>query len=342
MSTRAATTAALTALLLVAVSGCSNPATPAAGPAASSSATTPAGASVAPTGTTANGTTPPTVAPVVVDGLGLAIVQNRPDYGARRLQLSITNESASPVTVTAAQFSSPQFTAPVAAAKGTEIPVGLTRFLPVLLPEAVCPAPSTTPTLTVTVTDAAGASREVAGSPADPFAVLPRIAGEDCLDDAVATVADLRLADTLEVTGAGSDSVAHLQLIVDPRPMATTTDTGASSRTAPLSPTGAGPITLRLDHAASTILLRPADGTDWPIDLEVTPGDAPVTVTLDAVPARCDPHAIAEDKRGTFVPVTLEIPGGPAGTVSIPSSDTLRLAIYDYLASTCGFAVATG
>ncbi|MBF4573979.1 hypothetical protein ITJ64_15810 [Herbiconiux sp. VKM Ac-1786] len=332
MSARAAVLAALTALVLVAVSGCSAT----AGPAASTAPAAPAA-----TATDASATEPDT-APVVVDGLGLAILQNRPDYGARRLQLSITNETDASVMVTAARFSSPQFTQPVAAEKSTDVPAGLTRYLPVALPDAVCPAPSTIPELTVTVTDATGASREVTARPADPFGVLDRIAGEDCLDEAVAAVATLRLADTLEVTGEGPDAVAHLALIVEPRPKGVTTDTGGASDTTPAAPSGDGPATLHLDSAASTILLEPADGADWPIELTVSPGDAPTTITLDAVPARCDPHAIAEDKRGTFVPVTLELSGGPAGTVSIPSADPLRLAIYAYLANTCGFAVTDG
>ena len=316
MTARAAVVAALTALVLVAVSGCSNQPGP-----APSTAPAAAPASPTPTGTDTSAAAPGT-APVVVDGLGLAILQNRPDYGARRLQLSVTNETDSSVTVTAARFSSPQFTQPVAAEKSTDVPAGLTRYLPVALPDPVCPAPATVPELTVTVTDATGASRDVTARPADPFGVLDRIAGEDCLDEAVSAVAALRLADTLEVTGEGPDAVAHLRLIVDPTPT--------------------GSMTLHLDRAAPTILLQPADGTDWPLDLDVAPGDGPTTLTLDAVPARCDPHAIAEDKRGTFVPVTLELSDGPAGTVSIPSADPLRLAIYAYLASACGFAVTDG
>ncbi|NQX34205.1 hypothetical protein [Herbiconiux sp. VKM Ac-2851] len=332
MSARAAVLAALTAVLLVAVSGCSNPPSP---------AVSTAPAAPTPTGSDTSATAPDT-APVVVDGLGLAILQNRPDYGARRLQLSITNETDASVTVTAARFSSPQFTTPVAAEKSTDVPAGLTRYLPVALPDAVCPAPAIVPELTVTVTDATGASRDITARPADPFGVLDRIATEDCLDVAVSAVATLRLSDTLRVTGDGPDAVAHLALIVEPRPKGVTTDTGGASDTAPAAPSGNGPATLHLDHAASTILLEPADGADWPLDLDVAPGDGPATLTLDAVPARCDPHAIAEDKRGTFIPVTLELAGGPAGTVSIPSSDPLRLAIYAYLASTCGFAVPNG
>jgi len=256
--------------------------------------------------------------PVVVDGLGLQILQNRPDYGNRMLQLSVTNESDTALTVTAATFTSPQFEAPSEWAKPTEIPPGLTRHLPVQLGTAICPAPATTPALAVTVVDASGVSRVVTGEPSDPFGVLERIAGEDCLDDAVAAVADLRLDDTLEVTGSGGDAVAHLKVHVDPS-------------------TGAGE--LRLEEARSTILLAPAEGDTWPFDRTVMGGGAPESFSVAAVPARCDPHAIAEDKRGTYIPISLAITDGPSGTMYLRSSDSLRLAIYDYIAATCGFAV---
>lgn len=261
-------------------------------------------------------------APVVIDGVGLAILQNRPDYGNRVLQIAITNEGGDPLTVTAARFSSPQFESVEEWTRPTEVPPGLIRQLPVQLGTAICPAPSTAPALTVTVTDAAGVSRAITGRPSDPFGVLERIAGEDCLGEAVAAVATLTVQDEFDVTGSGADAVAHLRLVVDPR-------------------VGSG--TLRLIEADSTILLEPADGSTWPLDETVQGGDAPRQFVLDAVPARCDPHAVAEDKRGTYLPVSVEVDGDvgepTSGTISLRSSDTLRLALYDFLASSCGFAV---
>ncbi|WP_382304971.1 hypothetical protein [Herbiconiux sp. UC225_62] len=260
--------------------------------------------------------------PTVVDGLGLAILQNRPDYAKRILQLSVTNEGAEPVTVVGARFESAQFVEPASWSKSasTDVPAGLTRSLPVQLPAAVCPSPKgTEPTLTITLADASGATHDVTGQPSDPFGVLARIAAEDCLDDAVAGVAALSLDDSLAVTGTGEDSVAHLTLRADP--------TGGTGE-------------LHLDEVRFTILLQPAEGTTWPLDATLAGGDAPQEFTLDVVPARCDPHAIAEDKRGTFLPVVLDVAGGPSGTVSVPSSDSLRLAIYDFIAVRCGFAAA--
>lgn len=273
----------------------------------------------APSDSAPSGTEPSDSAPLVIDGVGLEILQNRPDYGNRVLQLAVTNEGADPLTVTQARFDAPQFESVAEWAKPTEVPPGLIRQLPVQLGTAICPAPPGAPTLTVTVTDSAGTARRVTGRPSDPFGVLARIAGEDCLDGAVASVATLTVHDDFEVTGSGADAVAHLRLVADP--------SGGSG-------------SLRLVRASSTILLQPADGSDWPLNATVERGGPSREFVLDAVPARCDPHSVAEDKRGTYLPVTAEVgDAGPSGTVSLRSSDALRLALYDFIASACGFAV---
>jgi hypothetical protein len=298
---------------------------------------TPASASASTASTPGAATKSTPAPPTVVDGLGLSVLQNRPDYGKRVLQLSVTNETDEPVTVVAARFESAQFATPALWSKLTEVPAGLIRQLPVQLGEAVCPTPAAHPSLVVTVVDASGSTRDVAATPSDPFGVLERIAREDCLDDAVATIATLRLDDSLRVSGDGSDAVAHVRLVVEPVPAATDTPSGGA-------PEGDGSDgesrgrALQLDSVGSTILLAPAKGATWPLDATFSPGDATTDFELDAVPARCDPHAIAEDKRGTFLPVAVSVEGGLAGTVFVPSSDTLRLAIYDFIASRCGFA----
>jgi hypothetical protein len=269
----------------------------------------------------------PSLAPspdaVVVEGLGLAILQNRPDYATRTLQLSVTTEGDEPVTVLAARFESPQFVAAAEWAGSAEVPAGLERRLPVALPAAVCPAPEGAASrLTVTVADGSG-ERTVSARPADPFGGLARIAGEDCLGEAVSAVARLRLDDTLPVSGSGPDATARLTLHVDPAP-----------------PTGT-PEELELESVSPTILLDPAEGTDWTVARAVAAGDDPFAITLDAVPARCDPHAVAEDKRGTVLPVAVRL-GGISGTVHVVPSEAMKQALYDFIASACGYAVEEG
>jgi hypothetical protein len=58
----------------------------------------------------------------------------------------------------------------------------------------------------------------------------------------------------------------------------------------------------------------------------------PITVR----PARCDAHAVAEDKVGTLIPLTLNA-AGQSGVVKVPASATLRAAIYAFVARACGW-----
>jgi hypothetical protein len=311
----AASAALLGALLLLTASGC---AAPAGAPVASS---TPRPATTTPE-------------PVVTDGLALSILQNRPDYATRTLQLSIGNEGDAPLTVVSAHFESPQFATAADYPGPVEVPAGLVRQLPVPLGASVCPTPAdAAPTLTVTVTDATGAERTVTAAPADPFGVLPRIAQEDCFEHEVSAIATLRLDDRLAIEGTGPDAVAQLTLHAEPAARATASGSPAS---------------LTLEAAASTILLEPAAPATaadtaaadaWPLGITVAQGDDATSITLDAVPARCDPHAIAEDKRGTVLPVSITLADGTEGTVHVSPSDELRLALYAFIASTCGFAV---
>ncbi|GAA2236901.1 hypothetical protein N1031_11145 [Herbiconiux moechotypicola] len=272
----------------------------------------------------------PAPSPSIADGVGLEILQSRTDYAVRGLQLSISNPGDEAFSVESARFESPQFDAPVIWTPGAngpvEVPAGLTRHLPVSLAGAVCPAPagmSADATLTVTVIDASGARREVSGAPADPFGVLPRIAAEDCFGDDVAAVASLAI-ESVSIEGSGADAVARITIGIDPRE-------------------GAGELTI--DEVRFTILLAP-DGVsatgeasqDWPVGLAVVGGDQPGTIVLNAVPARCDPHAVAEDKRGTVLPVGITLASGAEGTIYLDPGVEARETLYDFIAERCGFA----
>jgi hypothetical protein len=53
-------------------------------------------------------------------------------------------------------------------------------------------------------------------------------------------------------------------------------------------------------------------------------------------PARCDPHAVAEDKVGTLLPVELEV-GGATGVVKVAAPPALRADLYRFVAVACGW-----
>lgn len=90
---------------------------------------------------------------------------------------------------------------------------------------------------------------------------------------------------------------------------------------------------VRLVGYRPTPLVRPARGSAT----DVVIGGAPVRADLVLEPARCDPHAIAEDKVGRLVPVEVSAPGLPDGTTFVlPLDRQRRTAILDYVRSACG------
>jgi hypothetical protein len=100
-----------------------------------------------------------------------------------------------------------------------------------------------------------------------------------------------------------------------------------------LTPRAAG-ASVRLVGYRPTPLVRPARGSATDVDMT---GTAPLRADLVLEPARCDPHAIAEDKVGRLVPVEVAAPGLPEGTTfTLPLDRAQRTAVLDYVRSACG------
>lgn len=101
---------------------------------------------------------------------------------------------------------------------------------------------------------------------------------------------------------------------------------------------GATPV--RLDTVKSTTLLQPAAGGWLWEPAQVVPAGESVTVRLDAAPARCDLHAIAEDKVGTRFDAAVSVLSDPIdrGSLTLVASDQQRARLYGFVATTCGFA----
>jgi hypothetical protein len=249
-------------------------------------------------------------------GVSVSVYQTRTDYVPRVLELRITNTGTKSFHLLSARFDSAHFTEP-AEADGLVLTQGLTRDLRVHLAEPVCTlglAGDETVTLAWLGDDGKKASAAV--SPTDPTAAIERITGQDCLYAAVDSVVTITPPATLVVEGDGATSVAIIELSLVP--------TGA-----------AGSITL---HSVSeTVLLAAMDGPGWPVGVAVDAQSPTRTVPLRMRPARCDPHAIIEDKRGTVLPLAVSTTAGISGTYNLPVSDDLRREIYAWLSSRCGY-----
>ena len=269
----------------------------------------------------------PPVGPASIDEVDLVVEVYRTRFDPERgtMQIAVRNAGATPVTVVSASLDSPALTAPLTRDDETTIPTGTTRDLPVILAGARCPAPPTeAPDARLEVLLADGSTAIVDDPTVDRLGQWAAWLEATCEAAAVDAVVELSLrrAPASDVLDAGSSSVIGLDLVA----------IGAGS-------VGADAM---IESIGSTVLLSVVDGdgqrrSSIPIGLRVTPGErtaVPVTVTS----ARCDPHAIAEDKQGTRFPVTVRLEGGagPAITVIVAADDEVRAGLYDAIRQACG------
>lgn len=151
----------------------------------------------------------------------------------------------------------------------------------------------------------------------DPYDTLPRLQNSGCLAGAVESVAAFALADHLRSTGSGVDRRAYLDIAVQP--------TGAASGSVDLS------------EVLGTTLLSAEDGLNWSTtSAHVEASDAPSTISLPVRPARCDPHAGAEDKRGTILPLVVTTSEGWSGQYEVRASAALKEDLFAYFTERCG------
>lgn len=271
-------------------------------------------------GCTGGPMTPPLTA--LPDGVSVDVYQTRLDYSERQLEISITNESPADVTITHLEFDSPAFVSAVSYGRlPTTVPVGRTIDFRVDLAAPDCTATDLTPAVTIEF-EQHGHTGMASVEPVDRLGQLPTITTEDCLASDVATIARITFADVplSRASVAGRDA-AELYLEVEP--------TGA-----------AGSITLHtVEDTVLLFVLDPTTGTAVeaiPLDLEIDAASEKTTVTITLVPSRCDQHSVAEDKRGTFFPVTVTTQHRN-GTLFIATGERLRGEIFDFLADSCGW-----
>jgi hypothetical protein len=261
--------------------------------------------------------------------------QSRDQYGKQAIQLLLTNVSGRPMTVAAAQLVSPLFRGGILwepTGGGLELPPDQPKSLPARLPAPVCGAKQSTARQSATEQAATGQStaqqpvatvrysqagqagvREVAPVAVDPFGVLERNNMELCLAAEAAAVADIALDRRLEV--APDSRTAVVRLVITPK------ETG-----------GEGSMTIA-SIDGTTLIAEPAEGP-WPRNVRIVQGAPRSELRLRIRPARCDPHAVAEDKVGTLLPVHVSV-GGREGQLKIAAGTALRGQIYDFVTSAC-------
>jgi len=241
--------------------------------------------------------------------------QSRDQYGKQAIQLQFTNTTNNPLTVTAARLHSSLFDGDILWQRpgdGLDLPPGQPKSVPAPLPAAACGASQSTSTeaagagATVEYTAPGKEATEETTDAADPFGVLSRNAAELCIATEAAAVATMALDPGLEVAPDGQTAVVHL--VITP------------------APPGGAAQSLTIDSIDETTLLAQSPSAPWPRNVNVgtEKQDLPLTIR----PARCDPHAVAEDKVGTLLPLRIKL-GERPGLIKVPASTDLRGRIYD-------------
>lgn len=260
-------------------------------------------------------------APVPVErpaSLSVDVTQGRTDRDGRVIVIDVTNEGSAPLELVKAQLDTAQFAEPAIWNHGTTLAPGRTVSLRAPLSEPVCPVPDgTEPEVTITYRGPDGASHSDTVAPTQSTDVLAVIERDDCIAVLAAARADIRVSDSVSWT-PGARQPAELVMLA--------------------TPTGDG--SLEIVEARGTILLALVDESGTRVEphpigrhLDAASGDQEFTLRL--VPARCDPHAIAEDKRGTIMALTVRLDDGTEGAAYFRSNDEVKSSLYAFVTDYC-------
>lgn len=249
------------------------------------------------------------------DDLEVSIQQGRLDVVGNRLVVRLANEGEEPLTVEEFTVRTPTIAPGLDRSEPVELGVEDAVAVRLALPGSVCeadPGPVVVELRYRTATGTGEAELEAD----DPFGTIARVNAADCLAESVAEVAEIVMPVHLRSTGAGAERRAFLDVVIEPA--------------------ASGHASLRIERVLGTTLLNAEGGIDWTLGTEVAAGDAPFTISLPVRPARCDAHAIADDKRGTILPFEIETSDGRSGRLDVPAGDGLKAELYGYYAERCG------
>jgi hypothetical protein len=243
------------------------------------------------------------------DGVTVQLAQFRSDVTDRRVQLRVVNDGDQDITIGAASLDSDGLSEAARwSGDSARVAVGMARDLPVILPAPDCDDLGAAVTVALSLESPEPMTMHV--TPTDELDVLASVLRQDCFDLTVAERVTITPAEAIRTEIRDGELVALLDIRFEPTE----------------------PVVL-LDVRGTNLLYPTSGASAWPFDTELT--DAR-TITLDIVPTRCDPHAVAEDKRGTLFPVDLDLGDGP-GLMYVPVSDEVRGQLYDFVAAHCGW-----
>lgn len=279
----------------------------------------------------------PTAAPLAtaVDELRVVaeVYRTRSDPGRGGIQLSLRNDGAAPLVLHSARLDSPALAAAATREDEATVPAGLQRDLPMLLPAPVCegagaPAP---PAAVLEVLLADGTSAELRMPTADRIGQWARWHAGACLAASAAALAELRVE-----SAPAAEGEIGVRLVAAPGAGGAEGASGAEGAGG-----AAGGGSVRLLEVSGSVLLSALDADGRPaasIPVPSSLSTAPTELALRYAPARCDAHAIADDKQGTHLRVRLAITteeGAREGEVVVVPEPAVRDALLAAVVAAC-------
>lgn len=241
------------------------------------------------------------------DGVTAVADQTRLQRQGREVFVRIANDGAVDLEVDGLELTSDR-TAAARSTRGQRIRAGYEGDVELELPRGECgKAPMFAATLEYRVD---GERRRSRVEVDDRYGALTRILDADCVAATLDAAGDLAVGDPRR-----EGDVLRVPVTFTPSPT-------ADEREVPT-----------LVGYRGTPLVRPAAGSATGVRL----GPDPVRVDLVLAPARCDAHAIAEDKVGRLIPVEVEGAGLPADAIfTLPLTTTQKAAVTTFVRGVCG------
>ncbi len=170
-----------------------------------------------------------------------------------------------------------------------------------------------------------GVSQSVTAPITDPVPFVAALHERECVREHVSRAASISFG---RFVGSEPGEPASLELVIDP--------TADGSPEAGEETDAAAVALVGIRETNLLTFERLGTGGMLRLGLSVARGQAVSRVALPLVPARCDPHAVLEDKRGTVFRLVVEV-DGEEGSFDVAASEELRGRLLDWVAGWCGF-----
>lgn len=252
-------------------------------------------------------------------GITVAVTQQRSDVADRQAEVQIHNGTADPVRVGAVRLTDPRFAAPAERVvdRTSTLAPGATVNVRIQLPDVACAADGTDAAAsTVTIAYETGGRTGSARATADElFPFLDALHRRECVAQRVGEIADVQWGG---FTASASGAPAALELRIAPRG-------------------GVGTLDILDVRETNLLTFEGVAGGVYPLRVEAHAGGDPVTVSLPVVPARCDPHAVQEDKRGTVFTLDARV-DGEVEQFTLAAEPELKARLLAWVTEWCGDA----